>query len=210
MSTMPRALLLTVTVSKPAIVALAGFVPWALSGISTFVRFCASVAEIRRRDQQRRQLAVRPGGRLQRGRRRARRSPRDIPAARTASAACPAASLRLIGMQVRQARQRGEPLVPLRVVLHRARAERIEVRVDRHVPRREIDEMAHEVDLADFRQRRRRRGERRRRQQLLRSATGTSAGGNRCDRRTRLRSVRTELCSPGFIVFSSHESFNRN
>ena len=29
----------TVTVSKPAIVALAGFVPWALSGTSTLVRF---------------------------------------------------------------------------------------------------------------------------------------------------------------------------
>ena len=34
------ALLLTVTKSKPAIRALAGLVPWALSGASTFVRGC--------------------------------------------------------------------------------------------------------------------------------------------------------------------------
>ena len=67
-------------------------------------------------------------------------------------------STRLIGMQVEQARQRGQPLVPLGVVLHRARAERIEVRVDRHVQRREVREVPHHVQLGQLRQRRRRVG----------------------------------------------------
>ena len=62
---------------------------------------------------------------------------------------------RLIGVQVGQARQRGQPLVPLGVVLHRAGAERIEVRVDRHVLRREVHEVPHQVRLGQLRQRRR-------------------------------------------------------
>ena len=63
------------------------------------------------------------------------------------------------GCRFANAGQAGEPFVPLRVVLHRARAERIEVRVDRHVPRRQVDEVADQVDLADLRQRRRRVGQ---------------------------------------------------
>ena len=39
MSSVPVGSVFTVTVSKPAIVALAGLVPWALSGTSTLVRF---------------------------------------------------------------------------------------------------------------------------------------------------------------------------
>ena len=67
----PLGVLLTVTVSKPAIAALAGFVPWALSGASTLRALLADVAKIGRRHQQRRQFAVRPGGRLQRNGRQA-------------------------------------------------------------------------------------------------------------------------------------------
>ena len=66
MSTEPVGSVFTVTVSKPAIVALAGFVPWALSGTSTFVRFLAAIAEIGGGDQQRGQFAMGPGRRLQR------------------------------------------------------------------------------------------------------------------------------------------------
>ena len=64
-------MLLTVTASKPAIAALAGFVPWALSGVST-VPLLAAVAKVGRRHQQRRQFALRAGGRLQRDGRQAR------------------------------------------------------------------------------------------------------------------------------------------
>ena len=46
-----------------------------------------------------------------------------------------------------EARERGQPLVPLGVVLHRARAKRIEVGVDRHVERRQIRVMADDVEL---------------------------------------------------------------
>ena len=56
----------------------------------------------------------------------------------------------LIGMQVGDARQSGQPLVPLGVVLHRATAERIEMCVDRHVERRQIDEMANDVGLGQL------------------------------------------------------------
>ena len=54
--------------------------------------------------------------------------------------------------------QRGEPLVPLGVVLHRARPERVEVRVDRHVQRRQVRVVPDDVELAQLGQRRRRVG----------------------------------------------------
>ena len=76
----------------------------------------------------------------------------------------------LVGMLRRQARQRREPLVPLRVVLHRARPERIEVRVDRHVQRRQVRVVPDDVELAQLRQRRRRVGQMRRRDQRRRAA----------------------------------------
>ena len=59
------------TVSKPAIRALAGLVPWALSGVSTLVRFSPRVAKVGGGDHQRGQFAVRAGGRLQRDGRQA-------------------------------------------------------------------------------------------------------------------------------------------
>ena len=65
-STKPPGVLLIVTASKPARLRWPGLVPWALSGTSTLVRLLAAIAKIGRRDQQRRQLALRPGGRLQR------------------------------------------------------------------------------------------------------------------------------------------------
>jgi hypothetical protein len=62
-------------------------------------------------------------------------------------------------VQVGEAGVAGDPLVPLRVVLHRATAERIKVRVDGHVPRGQVHVVADQVDLAQLRQRRRTAGE---------------------------------------------------
>ena len=66
----------------------------------------------------------------------------------------------MLGTQARQPRQ---PLVPLGVVLHRARAKRIEIGVDRHVERREVRVMPDHIELAQLGQRRagRARGARR-------------------------------------------------
>ena len=59
-------------------------------------------------------------------------------------------ALVLIGMLGDKPRQRRQPLVPLGVVLHRARAERIEVRVDRHVERRQVRVVPDDVELAQL------------------------------------------------------------
>src|SRR5689334_14412017 len=54
-------------------------------------------------------------------------------------------------MKVREAGDARDALVEARVVLHRARAEWIHADVDRVVPRRHANEVAHHVDFADFR-----------------------------------------------------------
>ena len=56
-------------------------------------------------------------------------------------------------MQAGEARQARRPLVDLRVVLHRARAERIERDVDAVVPARQPHEVAHDLGFAHFGQR---------------------------------------------------------
>ena len=55
-------------------------------------------------------------------------------------------------MQVAEARMGDHPLVDARVVLHRARAERVEAGVDPERPRGELGEVANELGLGDFRQ----------------------------------------------------------
>ena len=60
----------------------------------------------------------------------------------------------LVRMLRGETRQRRQPLVPLRVVLHRAGAERVEIGVDRHVERRQVRVVADNVQLAQLRQRR--------------------------------------------------------
>ena len=90
--------------------------------------------------------------------------------------------------------RRGHALVPLGVVLHRATAERVEVRIDRHVERRQIREVPHDFRLGHFRQRRRSIGECRGRQQFAQSAAaGTSHAGSRAARRPGLREFEQEL-----------------
>src|SRR5512132_349558 len=58
-------------------------------------------------------------------------------------------------MQMRETRDRHEPLVDARVVLHRARAERVEARVDSEVPRRQLREVSEDLRLGELRQTRR-------------------------------------------------------
>ncbi len=59
-------------------------------------------------------------------------------------------------VQPRKTREPGRPLVDLRVVFHRARPERIKLRVDRKVPLREPNEVPKGLGLAHFGERSRR------------------------------------------------------
>ena len=59
---------------------------------------------------------------------------------------------RLIRMQMSQTRQGRRSLVDLRIVFHRARAERIEVPVDAEQPPGQPGEVANQIQLADLRQ----------------------------------------------------------
>ena len=63
--------------------------------------------------------------------------------------------LRRERMPAEELRQHRELIARARVVFHRARAERIEVRVDREVQLRQAREVAHCLQLRHFRQRRR-------------------------------------------------------
>ena len=79
-------------------------------------------------------------------------------------------------MHVDDARQARRDLVQLGVVLHRARAERVEARIDAVVPLREPREVAHHVDLETAPGSPRCRRGTRRRGALAGSMGGTSAG----------------------------------
>ena len=59
-------------------------------------------------------------------------------------------------VELREAGQAGGPLVDLGVVLHRARAQRVEAAVHRVVEVREVDEVADDLGLVELRQRQRR------------------------------------------------------
>src|SRR5205807_435649 len=63
--------------------------------------------------------------------------------------------LLLEGMEVAKARQRDDALVHARVVLHRARPERVEAGVDPERPGGELAEVAHHLRLGQLRQPRR-------------------------------------------------------
>ena len=66
-------------------------------------------------------------------------------------------------MAAEEARQVRGAMRAARVVLHRARAERIELRLDGEVAPRQIGVVAHRLQFGDFRHRRRLRSEARRR-----------------------------------------------
>jgi hypothetical protein len=109
--------------------------------------------KVSRGNHQCRQFAMSPGRRLQRDGRQAR----DLAEHRLQLEEQLKKPLdRLLGaerMQIGDPRQRRHPFVPLAVVLHRATAERIEVRIDRHVERRKVREVANDFRLGHFRQR---------------------------------------------------------
>ena len=107
----------------------------------------AAVVEVRAHEHQARELALRAGGRLQRDRVQARHLGEDLLQPPLELERALDAVLVLQRMQAREARQADEPLVDARVVLHRARAERIEAVVDAEVARRELGEVAHELEL---------------------------------------------------------------
>ena len=60
--------------------------------------------------------------------------------------------IRQVGVSRTEPFEPRDPLVQLRIVLHRTRAERIHPEVDGVVPGRDPGEMANDVDFADFRQ----------------------------------------------------------
>ena len=110
-------------------------------------------------------------GARQRGRRRARRASRPRAAARRAAGPAISASARsrrhisssapcaragsVSGCRRACPGERRDALVQARVVLHRARAERVEARVEVEVAPREAHVVAHELGLGDLRQPRR-------------------------------------------------------
>ena len=117
--------------------------------------------------QQRRHLAVRPGGRLERDGRQSGDFGQVVLRQVQDGQYALERRLRLVGVQIGQARQRRQPLVPLGIVLHRTGAQRIKMRVDRHVLGRKVDEVPHHVRLGKFRQRQRGVAHRPFRQQIL-------------------------------------------
>ena len=117
--------------------------------------FFADVAEIGRSHQQGRHFAVGPGRRLQRNGRQSGDFGQHVLSLMQQEQKSLHGRIGLIWMQIDHARHVRKPLVPLGIVLHRARAERIEVRIDRHVICRQIGEVPDHVDFGKFRQRRR-------------------------------------------------------
>ena len=115
----------------------------------------AAVLVVGAGQQHARELAVRAGARLQRDVRQAGdlaqrllELPHQLQRALGALRA-------LRRVQARVARQRGDALVQLRVVLHRARAERVEAGVEVEVALREPVVVAHDLRLGDLGQLRR-------------------------------------------------------
>ena len=82
----------------------------------------------------------------------------------------------------REPGQAGEPLVPLGIVLHRTRTQRIEIRVDRHIRRRQVGVMPDDVQLTQLGQRRGRACAVRGRNQLVQRPIGHVGGGKECRR----------------------------
>ena len=113
----------------------------------------ARVAALRQRlvhHQDAGQLAVRAGHRLQRHARHAEDLHQrllDVPQQREIALHL---VIRLQRMRQREARRARDLFVQPRVVLHRARAERIEAGVDRDVQFRQPREVPDDVDLGDF------------------------------------------------------------
>ena len=107
----------------------------------------AALLEVRADEHQARQLALRAGGRLQRDRVQTGHLGEDLLQAPLELERALHSVLLLQRMEVREARQGDDALVDARVVLHRARAERVEAGVDPEVALRELGEVADELEL---------------------------------------------------------------
>ena len=110
----------------------------------------AAVLVVGAREQQAGQLAVRARARLQRH----VRQPRDLRQRALEAPHQLQRALRVLGVlervQAGVPGQRRHPLVQLRVVLHRARAERVEALVEVEVLRRQRHVVAHQLGLGDL------------------------------------------------------------
>ena len=115
----------------------------------------AAVVEVRVGDEERRQFAVRSSGRLERHGRKPRDFGKKLLHLEEQFQHPLDGRVVLKRVKVGEPRKRREPFMPLRVVFHRARPQRVEVGVDRHVSRGEVREVPDKVDFADFRQWRR-------------------------------------------------------
>ena len=140
----------------------------------------APLGEVRGADhEQSRQLAVRSGGRLQRGRVQA--GDLGQPALELVHQLERPLDERLglVRVETREAVEAGGRLVDARVVLHRARAQRVAAAVDAVVERREAGEVAQQVDLADLGQARRSAAPERLGDELVRRDLGHARLGQR-------------------------------
>ena len=128
-----------------------------MSGITIFAPLLALAAlgEVRAHQHQAGQLALRAGGRLERDGVEAGDLGEHLLQLPAEPQRALGAFLLLVRVEVAEPRQRREPLVDPRVVLHRAGAERVEAGVDPEVPRRELGEVAHQVRLGELGQARR-------------------------------------------------------
>ena len=132
-------------------VAVAGLVPCAESGIRIFLRGLPCDSQQRADQQDARELAMRAGGRLQRDRVHAGDLGQHPSRAPPSSPGALRERFGLIGMRPRQALDARHLLIDARVVLHGAGAERIEAEVDRVILRGEAREVANGVHFAHFR-----------------------------------------------------------
>ena len=122
----------------------------------------APIGEVGAHQHQARELPLRACCRLQRHRRQPRHLGEDLLQLPHQLERTLRAVVLLVGMEVREARQRDDALVDAWVVLHRAGAERVEARVDAEVAIGEVREVTNDLVLRELRQpRRARAGERR-------------------------------------------------
>jgi hypothetical protein len=110
----------------------------------------AAVGEVRPHQHQAGQLALGAGGRLERaGMQTGNFDQRLLQPPHQLERSLDRV-LVLVRMQVAKAGQHREPLVDARVVLHRARAEGVEARVDPEVARRELGEVPDDLRLGEL------------------------------------------------------------
>ena len=121
------------------------------------VALLAAIGEVRAHEHEPGQLALRSCGRLERHRREPRDLREDLLQPPHELERALRGLVLLVRVQVAETREPGQPLVHARVVLHRARAERVEARVHAERAVGERREMADELGLGDLGQTRRMR-----------------------------------------------------